>query len=348
MRGPGRSLQLQGRDSSLEPSVPRSTSPAQSDTMFNPTLPTPSPHPLPQQPLSSLLLHSSLRSTDTISSSPSAPVKLPDLHGMHGVLFEINFAIQAGSAAPSFSDSVSPSYLEAPSKGSTTPSSTDCLATPNHIVPSHPGSNRDLTFTTAALDMSREAFDNIANAYLSSLTKANREKALMPRIKYDNVLAVLRSFCERNEDLVSHLNHTPSPASQSDSSALVVNLHTSDELSEAIAARSGGSSNTNDPSNPQFRHWVRKTFTLIRRSEVTQELIHFRESDLEVVALGGKPVAVQEALYEILTRFHRDLGHAGRDRTYIAVCEHYVSVIKRSYVSGKFELTMFRVLVLKT
>lgn len=53
-------------------------------------------------------------------------------------------------------------------------------------------------------------------------------------------------------------------------------------------------------STAQFRFWVKKMFQLLAN---------------EVVCHDDKPVAIQEQIYPILIRAHRDAHHGGRDKT---------------------------------
>ncbi|KAL6240386.1 hypothetical protein RBB50_012668 [Rhinocladiella similis] len=57
----------------------------------------------------------------------------------------------------------------------------------------------------------------------------------------------------------------------------------------------------------QFRFWVKKTFTL--QSADGKPLEHRK------ICHKGKPVAVQEKLFKILTKAHKQCQHGGRDKT---------------------------------
>lgn len=62
----------------------------------------------------------------------------------------------------------------------------------------------------------------------------------------------------------------------------------------------------------QFRFWAKKMFRL-----VTDEGYN------DVVCHEGKPVAVREELYNVLTSSHGQAQHGGRDKTSAQVRKHY-------------------------
>src|SRR5690606_38817395 len=62
----------------------------------------------------------------------------------------------------------------------------------------------------------------------------------------------------------------------------------------------------------QFRFWAKKMFRLNRMDDG-------HGSVADIVCHEGKPVAVRERLYDILTRCHDDAGHGGRDKTSLQV-----------------------------
>ncbi len=148
---------------------------------------------------------------------------------------------------------------------------------------------------TAAVNnhfLSREEFAVIMDRYLNSLSRKNREKALLTQAVYNDVLTLLKAgkAAEEFPDGTStDADGNPVPPAEQHLDI--------------------------DPSldTPQFRFWVRKMFAL-------QQM-----NDVEVVAHNGKPVAVQEQLYDILIHCHAQTNHGGRDKTAHMVNEHYVS-----------------------
>ena len=87
--------------------------------------------------------------------------------------------------------------------------------------------------------------------------------------------------------------------------------------------------NPSDPKirTPQFRFWVRKMFTL--GSATKNPLLADEETDVvHVILHEGRPVAVKEQVYDILSYYHALTGHAGRDRTMAEVKQHYAWIPK--------------------
>ncbi|KAJ7468705.1 hypothetical protein FB451DRAFT_1039226, partial [Mycena latifolia] len=79
------------------------------------------------------------------------------------------------------------------------------------------------------------------------------------------------------------------------------------------------------PESPQFRFWVRKTFTLGPSPSAP-------EGSSEVALLHratGLLVAVREQLYQLLCYFHGETQHCGRDTTTKLIYEHYRYVPKK-------------------
>jgi hypothetical protein len=64
--------------------------------------------------------------------------------------------------------------------------------------------------------------------------------------------------------------------------------------------------------NPQFRHWVRKHFMLVKIGET-----HVVYSSEKV----SRPVVTYEELYTKLSECHNRVGHHGRDNTWVEVCK---------------------------
>ncbi|KAM6493208.1 hypothetical protein JOM56_011342 [Amanita muscaria] len=77
----------------------------------------------------------------------------------------------------------------------------------------------------------------------------------------------------------------------------------------------------------QFRYWVRKMFQFGRSSDYGQGVQVPRDSDM-VLMHDGALVAVQERLYPLLCYFHGISHHAGRDKTYVLIRQHYSWVPK--------------------
>ncbi|KIP06766.1 hypothetical protein PHLGIDRAFT_72197, partial [Phlebiopsis gigantea 11061_1 CR5-6] len=78
---------------------------------------------------------------------------------------------------------------------------------------------------------------------------------------------------------------------------------------------------------PQFRFWVRKMFTL--GSTAKNILLSNEEDDVvQVILHEGRPLAVKEQVYDILSYYHVLTGHAGRDRTMAEVKKSYSWVPK--------------------
>ena len=93
----------------------------------------------------------------------------------------------------------------------------------------------------------------------------------------------------------------------------------------------------NDPSlthirTAQFRFWVRKMFTLSTPWQLGMIKPEDSANPLFVNALvvthRGRPVAVQEQLYDILVFCHARSDHGGRDKTCAIVKQHYSWVPK--------------------
>ncbi|ORY28628.1 hypothetical protein BCR39DRAFT_468091 [Naematelia encephala] len=61
----------------------------------------------------------------------------------------------------------------------------------------------------------------------------------------------------------------------------------------------------------QFRFWAKKMFSLTSFGEET------------VIVHDGKPVAVKEQIYEVLTHCHAQASHGGRDKTSAQVRRYY-------------------------
>lgn len=88
-----------------------------------------------------------------------------------------------------------------------------------------------------------------------------------------------------------------------------------------------------DPANakirtPQFRFWVRKMFVL---SSVSAYALGKTDDDTDMVPVilhEGRPVAVREQIYDILSYYHMLTGHGGRDRTMAEVRDNYSWVPK--------------------
>lgn len=86
------------------------------------------------------------------------------------------------------------------------------------------------------------------------------------------------------------------------------------------------------PSNarirsPQFRFWVRKMFKL--SSSVSRSSSSDDDADvISAVTHEGRPVAVKEQIYDILSYYHTLAGHGGRDKTMAEVKENYSWVPK--------------------
>ncbi|KAF9502100.1 hypothetical protein BDN71DRAFT_1437564 [Pleurotus eryngii] len=70
-----------------------------------------------------------------------------------------------------------------------------------------------------------------------------------------------------------------------------------------------------DRRTPQFRFWVRKMFTLGPPPEDLPGLPFHPDSPDLVVLHEGRPIALQEHIYDILCYCHELSGHSGRDRT---------------------------------
>ncbi|KAF8321074.1 uncharacterized protein EI90DRAFT_3079455 [Cantharellus anzutake] len=138
--------------------------------------------------------------------------------------------------------------------------------------------------------LSREDFAVIMDRYLNSLSRKNREKALLTQAVYNDVLTLLKAGKAAEE-------FPDGTTTETDGNTVPV----------------GDQHVDIDPSldTPQFRFWVRKMFALQHMN------------DVEVVTHNGKPVAVQEQLYEILTHCHIQTNHGGRDKTAHMVNEHY-------------------------
>ncbi|KAF9517060.1 hypothetical protein BS47DRAFT_1291458 [Hydnum rufescens UP504] len=136
--------------------------------------------------------------------------------------------------------------------------------------------------------ISREDFAIIMDRYLNSLSRKNREKALLTQATYNDILKLL---------LAGQAHEEQAQGSTADPDA----------------NRSIPGDVDIDPSldTPQFRFWVRKMFTV-------QKI-----GDVDVVAHNDKPVAVQEQLYDILIHCHAQTSHGGRDKTSAMVNEHY-------------------------
>lgn len=62
----------------------------------------------------------------------------------------------------------------------------------------------------------------------------------------------------------------------------------------------------------QFRFWAKKMFRLVADDGYN-----------DVVCHEGKPVAVREELYNVLTSSHGQAQHGGRDKTSAQVRKHY-------------------------
>ncbi|THH08827.1 hypothetical protein EW145_g2439 [Phellinidium pouzarii] len=67
---------------------------------------------------------------------------------------------------------------------------------------------------------------------------------------------------------------------------------------------------------PQFRFWARKMFQLVQ------------DGDVLAITNGGRPVAVKENIYDILSMCHAESGHAGRDKTCKVLREYYTWIPK--------------------
>ncbi|KAG5634328.1 hypothetical protein H0H81_002376 [Sphagnurus paluster] len=91
--------------------------------------------------------------------------------------------------------------------------------------------------------------------------------------------------------------------------------------------------------SPQFRFWARKMFTFgklksSQQDEDSQDAPAGQDTeadadDSQVVLLHEKTlVAVQEQIYDILCYSHGVTGHAGRDKTCMAVRQHYTWIPK--------------------
>lgn len=81
---------------------------------------------------------------------------------------------------------------------------------------------------------------------------------------------------------------------------------------------------------PQFRFWVRKMFTLSAGGPQSHDLPSIAD-DADVVPVvlhEGRPVAVKEQLYDILSYYHLCTGHGGRDKTMAEIKENYSWVPK--------------------
>ncbi|KAH8704284.1 hypothetical protein BGW36DRAFT_371033 [Talaromyces proteolyticus] len=70
----------------------------------------------------------------------------------------------------------------------------------------------------------------------------------------------------------------------------------------------------------QFRFWVKKMFKLVPDRSAA--------SGNHLICHEGKPVAIREKLFKILTRAHQDCQHGGRDKTSARVREKYSWVPK--------------------
>ncbi|KAJ6562816.1 hypothetical protein DFH09DRAFT_1035577, partial [Mycena vulgaris] len=77
--------------------------------------------------------------------------------------------------------------------------------------------------------------------------------------------------------------------------------------------------------SPQFRFWVRKTFSL-GPPPASDE--HAGGSEVALLQ-KGLLVAVREQLYQILCHFHGQTDHGGRDKTAQVIHQHYRYVPKR-------------------
>ena len=128
--------------------------------------------------------------------------------------------------------------------------------------------------------------------YLNSLSRKNREKALLTQATYNDILKLLLAGQAQEEQAQG-------------------------STADPDANHSIPGDVDIDPSldTPQFRFWVRKMFTV-------QKI-----GDVDVVAHNDKPVAVQEQLYDILIHCHAQTSHGGRDKTSAMVNEHYVCIL---------------------
>ncbi|KZP27992.1 hypothetical protein FIBSPDRAFT_696267, partial [Athelia psychrophila] len=78
---------------------------------------------------------------------------------------------------------------------------------------------------------------------------------------------------------------------------------------------------------PQFRFWVRKMFKLSNTLELGLPSAGSDNLDL-VVTHEGRPVAVQEQLYEMFVFCHARAAHGGRDKTCRVIKKYYSWVPK--------------------
>jgi len=129
--------------------------------------------------------------------------------------------------------------------------------------------------------------------YLASLSRKNRDKALLTQATYNDVLKLLLAGIEQQRQSAG------STADPNANHAIPGQVDIAPELDTA-----------------QFRFWVRKMFTVQKISGV------------DVVAHNGKPVAVQEQLYDILVHCHAQTGHGGRDKTSAMIMDHYSFIPK--------------------
>lgn len=195
--------------------------------------------------------------------------------------------------------------------------------------------------------ITRVEFNGMMETYITSLERKNREKALVSLARYNDILQVLEDEDEaatrislnivkyRNnvraetipipsvQDIIeatstsSSPSHTPAPGNScAAGSPLLPNASPiiSDQLGVPNAANEddGSFRLKRTEQNPQFRSWAMKNFALQRIGNVS------------VVTRGGRVVAVQEQLYDILVYCHRQTNHGGRDKTKALVNNYYV------------------------
>jgi hypothetical protein len=87
-----------------------------------------------------------------------------------------------------------------------------------------------------------------------------------------------------------------------------------------------------DPQSPnedgQFRFWARKQFALSEDRHTLSAYWDNENTDKAVILHRGRPVAIQEQLYDVLCYCHGRASHGGRDKTFAVVHELFSWVPK--------------------
>ncbi|KAI9671140.1 MAG: hypothetical protein M1817_003647 [Caeruleum heppii] len=145
-----------------------------------------------------------------------------------------------------------------------------------------------------------EMFDTIVNEYIMALSPKKRDKALIPQKRYDNILLVLRD--KKCTTIESAQFRYVGPTRFSRELYAFRQLHLDAFGNGAIAV-----------------FWAKKMFGLGKSSHAPMG---------EVVMHEGKPVAVRENLYKVLTDAHGFCQHGGRDKTSTQVRKYWSWVPK--------------------